>query len=1396
MFNRPPRIQDPLPDDLVKIPGPPPLPNSPGGFSWLTIGLPVLATVLSVVLMLSISGLAAAGSFLIFIPVMLATYLASGLAYWLQRRDYTRSVIKAQESYTTDLRKIEAQLDKLKQKEELLRRQNDPDFQTCLQAAERQDSSLGERRPGDRDFLAVRLGSSDLPASFHIEPPSLNPRPIEFQNQFEKIEQMLAAYGKVQHVPFIVPLQKIGSLGLAGPRVHTNAITRQMLCQLATHHWPSELEFIVIANAGELKNWKWIVDFPHSREWWFYENEIIQGEVNPYLPILVKLEAELRKREHLTRTEGLTDNKEPTKLVRIPQLIVIIDQLDNVASNPALTLLLQMGKSLGVHGIFLEEASREIPSECGAILDLDFGQHPIKLNYLETGVDGLKGTCQPDETSPEEASKLAHALGRISWLLPEDASQPPFKVSFLDMLGMNSLSELDLETWWSGKQPYGYLCAPIGKTSRDADLVFDLNDREGANGPHGLIGGMSGSGKSELLRTIILSFALLHHPNELNFALIDFKGGAAFNDLIKLPHTVGVVTDLENHANYAERIILSLTSELGRREQIIGFAQQQYDLPRAHIDDYRLIEGQPTLPRLLIIFDEFAEFKQKHPEESKALIGIARKGRSLGMHLILATQNLRAAVDDQVRQNSNFLIALRVSEPADSSELIGSPDAAFLTRGRAFLRTTRTILFQIAYSGSAYRGTLLPDDAIVRIHPNNRRQVLYPLNWNSVSIGDQKAKTEAQAIVETIQATSNHLRLPEPRAVWQNALPTRVYLLETLTLQRRISWDGTRWNGRQPGPVLFLGLLDDPANQEQRALQFKPSEEGGHLIIFGSPGSGKSTMLRTVVTCLALSLSPSQVNIYIADLAGRPAMKIFERLPHVRAVVTHFERERLERLIRVLHAQIKERTQLLHLAQADDWIAYNQKAINEDLQLASIFVLIDDFGALKRIDPELVKEFATLANAGRSLGIYFVITANTDSDLSTDLFNMIPIKLSFFQAQRNTFNTLVGYIPDARIEAEFGTRIKPGRGLVRSNPPLFFQAFLPSNGKDDQEQLQKLNLMIAEMGAHWNTNTLDAPQVATLRQEILLSEILGSSENRAIPFNPPFVEADGSSLEIALGQSYDTLDTASINLGQDGHLFLISAINPRLGKTTALVTWALALAEYYAPAQIQFVFVNFERRFRTLKNLPHTREYLDGNSRLESGFQDLQNEIQRRRERSREINSIPDDEDMVTDWRQPGIVIFIDDYPDFVEDFTDNEKAQFLSAFNDLKDLGIYLVLAGDLSELPTDYQDSLMKKVRAQGSGILFSPRDGIDQYKNAKLPYTGIQSLFGPGRGFLIKRGQPQLVQVANYVRANETTKDALSSWVMRLKQKYPVETGSFNAPESSNGQGKQNEATFQSH
>ena len=1188
VFNRPPRIQKPLPNDVIKIPEPKNIPSKPTGTNWLMIVMPLVAVVITILLVLSISEGGSSGlTYLIFIPIMLATYLASGATNWWQKRKYKESMHDLKVSYRADLKETETKLSALQKKQQKISWENNPDLRECIQFAESQDSRLGERRISDQDFLSIRLGLGTTTCSYQIEPINPDLDLEEFKKEFNFAHRLLDEFSKVEETPILFNFSEVDSLGYTGHRSEVLDAIRASITHLATHHWLHEVQLVAIGNHPD--DWHWLSTLPHRNRL-----QVRASKSNDIAKLLESLESELQQREQFIESQKLIQRADEEITRPSPSLIIIFDYLDPSFKHPALSLLLKKGPELAVHSVFLTEKAKHIPSECGATVEISGN----KLVYKQTGPEGITAECVPDKLPLPTSEKFSQGLSRIKWPEARGLSQPPEKITFLKMFGVSKVEDLLLEEWWEGEKPYGNLRAPIGKTSETASLIFDLNDHDNAHGPHGLIGGMTGSGKSEFLKTVLLALAVTHHPYDVNFALIDYKGGAAFNELIDLPHTVGVITNIENHASYAERIITALAGEIENRERILETARSAFKFGRSHVDEYKDLLVKRPLPRLIIVFDEFAEFKEKHSEESKKLISIARKGRSLGVHLILATQNIQSAVDPEIMQNSSFRICLRVSDPSDSMQMAGIPDAVNLNRGRAYFSTKTRQLFQAAYAGDPYAPDdepIYPLNQVVQVWPDGKREIISTTPGGGSSV---QHPTEANVIVEHIINTAQKkLRLPELPAVWPDPLAEHLFL-PTL-LEKRIAggWDGKTWHetrqwksSKEHRQTIspFLGLYDLPAKQKQFIYQLNPEQCGDHLLIFGSAGTGKSVMLRTLVTSSVLTNPPDKVNFYILDYGGQSTLRVLQKLPHVGSVATRLEKEKAERIIQYFHNELRVRNELLQEAQEDNWLDCNNVIKNK---LPALYLVIDNYKSFRNsMDDDVAASIASLVSGGAASGIFLIISAVLPRDLNPGLFENILTRISFSQADQSEYSAIVGRPTEAKMEEEINLGNIPGRGYLKGNPPLEFQAALPLDGDSDSLQLMNLRQIAEDMDKAWK-----------------------GKRPRDIEKMPLYIYADfkksyaiDDDYWIPLGKEYTTLEPIGLSLINDGPYFIIAGVSGFTGKTSLLKLWLISLANKLTSNQIQYFIVDFHAHtLIALKDLPHTMEYIPVRPALEPAINSI-----------------------------------------------------------------------------------------------------------------------------------------------------------------------------------------------
>ena len=1359
-FNRSPRIQKPLPKDTVEIPNPPTLPSKPGPIDRTTIFLSFGAIILTIIFVMLISGGGSAGfGYLIFLPLMLVSYVGTWFSSRNAKKKYELDLAQAKQDYNSSLVDAEKSLRGTQGLQRQIMLEVNPDLNECLHRVNNQDPRIGERRPEDTDFLCPRLGLGTVNSSITLTKVDTKGRIPDLKEEFNIADGLFQKYSIVVDAPVTLNFLKTGSIGIAGQPKGVREIVRALISHIAVHHWYTEVEVAAIGEETDIwAEWDWMYHLPHATnllDWRSSQTTDLKEARTQFMNSLEKL---LQSREDIIEaTQDKTKNTsgEP---VFLPYILIIFDQLATSYNHPALSLLFQKGCDLGVYGIFLAINVKDIPGGCGATIQIKEN----KWTYEETGEEGNSFKCdRPDTMDIKQSEELARKLGSILWNQIADLSNPPARLGFLELFGVSKLEELPIESWWENESPYGYLKVPIGRISEKAPLIFDLSDKDGAHSPHGVIGGITGSGKSEVLKTIILGLALTHHPYDLNFALIDYKGGAAFNELLHLPHTVGVVTDIETHASYAERIVLALSGEIEHRKKVLEDARSSFGLGRTHIDEYRKLPVKRLLPRLVIIFDEFAEFKQRHPEESRRLISIARLGRSLGIHLILATQNIQAAIDPEILQNTTFRICLRVSDPQDSVQMIGIRDAVSLPRGRAYFSAQTRHLFQGAYSGGVYR---------FAIHENSTLNNNLPDDVQSMT----RERTEAQVVAERLVFAAENLNIRKPAAIWPDPLPERLYLPNLLQENVEGGWNDQtkKWTQSLPrnteeqsDPTIYpiIGLCDQPAQQRQSILQVDPTRGEGHLLIFGSAKTGKSTLLRTLVASLVNTKSPDEAWVYILDFGGQSALKLLEYFPHVGGVITRFELERAQRLIEFIHAQIAERNEIFRRVSIDSLDEYNKNVKDKTQRLPTIYLIIDGFSDLKRTfmnttgGSELVGSITSLVSGGLAAGIHLIIASNLPSDLPQDLFGNINLRMTMHQADQRTYFEIVGQPSEAKIKEDVGKMPIPGRGLLRGASPLEFQSALPVRGESDGEQFMGLKTLGENMTEAWkDQHGKFPPYIGSLPLLITLPDLSNKLSSASISKRPIF---------LPLGKDYETLAEVGFSLDKDGPSFLIAGSVPRSGKTTLLTTWLIGLSERYTKKDVQVYLFDFHsRKLSSLRRLSLMEKYVGIKSELEPTLDQLEKEIKRRAdltEKAYEKNPELFDIGKVLE-SLPQILVAIDSYELFSTKIEDNERRKLANCLINGEEYGFTFIIAGDLSRLPSEYGGvgpSFIQRMKQQGCGVLLGGSEGVENFNSARIPSLQRGSNLPPGRGYLIQRGQGKMFQAYTYWQDNEDPNLALA-------------------------------------
>ncbi|MFJ8198008.1 FtsK/SpoIIIE domain-containing protein [Streptomyces sp. NPDC096152] len=1005
-YNRPPRLRPAERRTEFALPSPPgeyearPLP-------WLMALFPLVGAVVSVVIF---------GRWYYLIMAVMSPIMLFG-NYFMDKKHGRKSHAKQLKEYKEHKARIEQDAEDALGAERADRRQAMPDPAAVLAFGTGPRTRLWERRRTDADHLLLRVGTGRVPSEVVLSDP-------------EQDDHKRQVTWSLEDSPVALPLKDLGVVGIAGPGDSAQALGRWAVAQTAVLHSPMDVQFYVLTENDAHQRWDWVRWLPHARPSGGQDVNVLIGTDSETVGARVgELTQLLTARQKALRESGRNGDG---PAFSDPDIVVVWDGSRRLRSMPGVVKLLREGPAVAIHAICLDEEERFLPGECQAVVvaeprRTDNGAAPapaaaqpaaaggfpsfqawhhtaeqtgyesraraleLRLRVEQSGAR-RRTDVRPDFVSPAWCARLARALSPLRDISGEtEDSALPAASRLLDVLQLEPPTRDAIAARWRmGGQS---TMAVIGE-SYDGPFGIDIR----RDGPHGLIAGTTGSGKSELLQTVVAALAVANTPENMTFVLVDYKGGSAFKDCVKLPHTVGMVTDLDAHL--VERALESLGAELKRREHILAAADAK------DIEDYQdLVRRDPShapVPRLLIVIDEFASMVRDLPDFVTGLVNIAQRGRSLGIHLLLATQRPSGVVSPEIRANTNLRIALRVTDAGESTDVIDAPEAGHISKstpGRAYVRLGHASLipFQSGRVGGRRPGAADP-------------RTLAPwagqLAWQDLGRGAlHKPKSEAReddeitdlkVLVDAVREADRALGIPAQHSPWLPALE------ETLLLDEI---PAVRAQGALPAAP--YGIEDLPAEQARRpvAVDFATF---GHLLVAGAPRTGRSQLLRTVAGSLARTHSCADVHLYGID-CGNGALNALTRLPHCGAVVGRNQVERVVRLFTRLSGELGRRQDLLAEKGFAD-IGEQRAAVAEDERLPHIVLLLDRWeGWLPTLGEyehgDLTDQLFAMMREGASVGLHVVITGDRQV-LAGRISSLTEDKYGLRLADRSDFSML------------------------------------------------------------------------------------------------------------------------------------------------------------------------------------------------------------------------------------------------------------------------------------------------------------------------------------------------------------------------------------------------------
>ncbi|WP_405649152.1 type VII secretion protein EccCa [Streptomyces sp. NBC_00019] len=1309
VVHRPARSTRPLPAAEPRtIEAPPNLPEGKVG-NAATALLPMAGVVSSVVLMTVIrnSQFAAIGA------LVLVVALLGAMALFLSQRGKAQRTRRVQrERYLEYLEELREELGSVERGRRQAARELNPPPEALYDLV-RDPARLWERRRADADFLSVRAGTGDVPA----------PQPVIAQNgasgvltppdpfMLNEARALQARFGSTTDVPLTVPLDRAGNVSIVGDRDGVLQVARALLVQAAVTHAPDDVALAV--GSGDESAWAWAKWLPHVLDPQTYDGPVAARRIAPDLAELARLcTPDLRQRAAYAAEvrRGLT-GRSADALRLTSRMLMVNDSYGHPAAELPRTDSAIGLPEMGVTVLHLLQQQIHEPDQVSVRITVD-GDRIL--------VDDLRGNVAHgtvDAVSTAGAEGIARLLAPLRLSAESAAEGTPVSgpVDFPALLGIDDPAALDLHRLWAPRGERDFLRVPIGLTDRHEPVLLDLKESSQLGmGPHGLCVGATGSGKSELLRTLVLALAATHSPEDLALVLVDYKGGATFAPFAELPHVAGVITNLENQAGLVERVHTSLTGEVKRRQQVLKDAGNIADI--GHYTALRAT-ARPDLeplPHLFVVIDEFGELITAKPDFIDLFLSIGRIGRSIGVHLLLSSQRIEAGKLKGLDTYLSYRLGLRTFSADESRTVLDTTDAFHLPPlpGFGYLKvdTSTYERFKAGYVSGAHRGPAArskEDDAepLARPYPAYNT----PQHTEVITEAPTATQRETGPTVLSVMVGQLATAAPPVRRIWLPPLPDATSL-DMAARPVQAGTDGLHLT-TAGGPMhVPLGILDDPARQWQQPWLLDLTTAGGHAAVIGGPQSGKTTLLRTLALSLALTHTPYDVAVYGLDLTGG-GLSALAGLPHVGGIAGRADRDRAARTVAEVRAMLAQREELFRergIDSVEQLRHLRGQGKLPELGATDVVLLVDGFGALRDEFTDLDDPVADLLKRGGGYGIHVVAGMLRWNDVRIATQSMFGTRVEL----------RLNDPADSSIDRKLSETLAPDTpGRVLTDGKLFAQVALPRI--DHRPVAGDLATALEEAArtvrATWHGEL--APPVRVLPTRLPADRLPAPAAEPA---------------KVPLGVDQDTLAPVLLDLfDTDQHLLILG--DNESGKTNLLKLIATQLVERYSDEELVFGVFDPRRGLRGVVPEPYRGGYAHNAKLANALATGIAAELDKRLPETAD----PDAPETGPAFHGPRIVILVDDY-DILTTAGQQPLTPFLPYLSSARDIGLHFVVARRTAGASRALYEPVLTTLRETGTAALVMTGDRTEGQLFPGL-YASQQP---PGRGTLVRRGRPHLL------------------------------------------------------
>ena len=1278
-YRRTPRMIYDLPDEKVSFS----FPAEESEEHGRSLGLIIAPPLIMLIIMGVVALVRPRGIFILISVAMFGTTLVtSTVQYFKERKRQKERKEKRKRLYNRYLEDKRKELQELAEKQREVLFYHFPSFQRMKYLTNEISERIWERTLTSGDFLHFRIGRATIPSSYDVSVQRKDTSNQEIDDLYEQSQELVTHYQQVKNVPRVIELSE-GPMGMIGKDSIVKREIQQIVGQLSFFHSYHDIRFVAIFDEEEYESWEWMkwlpqFQLPNMYAKGFIYNEQTRDQLLSFIYEILKERALDEERE---------------KKIYTPHFIFIITNRQLISEHAILEYLEGDIESIGISTIFAADAKESLSENIHTLVRF------IDETEGDILIEKQKAVHKPfklDEHQVSGNERFARTLRSLNHQLGMSNSIPE-KVTFLELFQTDSASELHIRDKWLENRSSKSLAAPVGLNGKD-DHVY-LNLREKAHGPHGLLAGTTGSGKSEFLQTFILSLAVHFHPYEVGFLLIDYKGGGMAQPFKNIPHLLGTITNIEGSKNFSKRALESIKSELKRRQRL--FDQYEVNHISGYTDLYEEGEAKEPLPHLFLISDEFAELKSEEPEFIKELVSAARIGRSLGVHLILATQKPGGVIDEQIWSNSRFKVALKVQDESDSKEILKNGDAAKITvTGRGYLQVGNNEvydLFQSAWSGAPYTKEAFGTEDEVAIVTDLG---LIPLS--DVETEDHRKKdrkTEIEAVVEEIQSVQQKMNIKKLRSPWLPPLPQRVAFL----------------SGAYEHPEQYpIGIVDEPELQQQPVYSYQVMEDG-NMGIFGSSGYGKSTTMLTLLLKFAQRNSPGEYQFYIFDF-GNGTMLPLQQLPHTGDYFRSDDGRKIEKFLRFITEEMEKRKQLFRDMEVSSIRMYNTTS---EEKLPFIFIAIDNYDLVREEMQDMENRFTQIARDGQSLGIYMMLTATRLNAVKQALMSNLKTKVVHYLMDTSEKYAIVG-------RTQYDTEAIPGRAYIKKEDASLAQIYLPVEGENDVEVLKHMKRLVQELKETYS----DVPKPRSIPMLPRRLEFAAFVNNYGV---------EPAKKKLAIGLNEETVEPVYIDWNRQKHCLIIG--DAQKGKTNVLKLFINGMRENGAGVAL------FDSINRSLVEYADVEgiDYLETKEAIANWIQEVEEEFTRRESlyleasyerRAHELEFTP-------------LILMVDGISNFMQNIDARMQPQLANLMKNYSHLGFSIVITGGANEISKGF-DPFTNEMKQVKQAVLLTKKSDQNVFT---LPYTRNEQEIQAGFGYYVVDGKAQKIQIPLTSAINQT-------------------------------------------